>query len=69
MIGTFAGINEPISTLPLVRSIRTDFKKPIIEGLSMYPYFYDENLKPIKLEDAFNPNAFNSIVASFTEIK
>lgn len=45
-----------------------DFKKPIIEGLSMYPYFYDENLKPIKLEDAFNPNAFNSVIATFKKI-
>jgi len=44
------------------------FKKAIIDGVGFYPFFYDENLQPIKLEDAFNLNAFNSIVASFKEI-
>ncbi len=45
-----------------------EFRKSIIEGLRMYPYFYDENLQPIDLKDAFNPNAFNSVVASFTKL-
>ena len=34
----------------------------------MYPYIYDENLQPIKLEQAFRTDAFNSIVATFNEI-
>lgn len=44
------------------------FKKKIMEGLKMYPYFYNENLQPINLEDAFDKNAFNSVVASFQKI-
>lgn len=45
-----------------------DFKKHIIDGLAMYPFFYDENLQPTTLEDAFNINAFTSVVASFKQI-
>lgn len=44
------------------------YKQSIMESLEGYPYFYDENLQPIKLADAFNPNAFNSVVATFTKI-
>lgn len=44
------------------------FKHRIMEGLEMYPFIYDENLKLIALDDAFNPDAFNSIVATFKEI-
>lgn len=44
------------------------FKEHVIEGLAEYPYFYDENLQPTKLEDAFNVGAFTSVVASFKKI-
>lgn len=44
------------------------FKEAIIEVLNVYPYFYDENLQPIKLEDAFDLKVFNSVVASFIKI-
>lgn len=44
------------------------YKKSIIESLEMYPYVYDENLNPIVLKDAFNPEAFNSIVLTYTKI-
>lgn len=44
------------------------FKTSIMEGLEMYPYFYDENLNRIELKDAFNPEMFNSIVASFKKL-
>lgn len=45
-----------------------EFKKIIMEELEGYPYFYNEDLQPIKLEDAFDPKAFNSVVASFIKI-
>lgn len=41
------------------------YEESIVEALDLYPYFYDENLKQIELRDAFNPNAFNSVVATF----
>lgn len=44
------------------------FAKPIIDELSVYPYFYDENFNPIELEVAFDEKAFNSIIATFTPI-
>lgn len=44
------------------------FKKAIIDGIGFYPFFYDENLQPVKLEDVFSITAFNSVVASFTQI-
>ncbi len=44
------------------------FKKAITDGIGFYPFFYDENLKRIELADAFNPNAFNSVVATYQEI-
>lgn len=44
------------------------FTKHITEGLSVYPYFYDENLERIDLKDAFDPYAFNAIVATYKEI-
>lgn len=44
------------------------FQDSITESLEAYPYFYDENLRPITLASAFNPNAFNSVVASYTKI-
>lgn len=44
------------------------FKAAIVEGLAMYPYLYGDDLKPISFEEAFNVNAFNSIVASFEKI-
>lgn len=44
------------------------FKKAIIDGIGFYPYFYDENLQPIALEDAFSITAFNSVVASYEKI-
>jgi len=52
---------------PWIKNVES-FKKKIMEGLKMYPYFYDENLQPIKLEDAFKTDAFNSLVASFEKI-
>lgn len=44
------------------------FKKAVEEGIGFYPYFYDEKLEHIKLEAAFDTRAFNSVVASFTNI-
>lgn len=44
------------------------YKKSIMEGLEPYPYFYNENLKPIKLEEAFNTQAFTSVVATFKKL-
>lgn len=44
------------------------FRDSIKTSLEMYPYFYDENLRPIKLEDAFVVNAFTSVVASFEKL-
>lgn len=44
------------------------YKKSIMECLDMYPYIYDENFKQIELADAFKPDHFNSIVASFKKI-
>lgn len=44
------------------------FKRSIMEGLAMYPYFYDEGLKRIDLERAFDPNAFNAVVATFNPL-
>lgn len=44
------------------------FKKHIIDGLAMYPYFYDENLQPTTLEAAFSAEYFTSVVASFKKI-
>lgn len=44
------------------------FKKPIMEALSVYPYIYDQNLNPIMIENAFDVNAFNSIVATFVKL-
>lgn len=45
-----------------------ELRVPIMETLSVYPYFYDENLNRIDPDGAFDPNAFNSIVATFKEI-
>lgn len=45
-----------------------DFKKKVMLGLAMYPFVYDQDLNRIELKDAFDVNAFNSIVLSFTEI-
>lgn len=44
------------------------FRNSVMANLDMYPFFYDENLNQIELANAFNPNAFNSIVASFKQI-
>lgn len=44
------------------------FKKAIIDGIGFYPYFYDEELKPIKLVDAFDVTKFNAIVATYKQI-
>ena len=44
------------------------FAKPIINELSVYPYFYDEHFNPIELEAAFDVGAFNSVIATFTPI-
>lgn len=44
------------------------FKKKIMDELEVYPHFYDEDLNPIKLEEAFKTDAFNSVVASFIDI-
>ncbi len=44
------------------------FKEAIIEGIGFYPFFYDENLKPVKLDEVFSVSAFNSVVATYTEI-
>lgn len=45
------------------------YKKSIIDGLEMYPYFYNEKLESVELGDMFNPYGFNSIVASFIKLK
>lgn len=44
------------------------FANPIIDELSVYPYFYDEEFNPIELEMAFKDWAFNSVIATFTPI-
>lgn len=44
------------------------FTRAITEGLSMYPLIYNQNLERISLQDAFDVNAFNSIVATFIPI-
>lgn len=53
---------------PDMQSDLEGFKKAIIDGIGFYPYFYDENLQLIALEDAFNIGAFNSVVATYTQI-
>lgn len=45
-----------------------EYKESIISGIGLYPYFYDENLDPVKLEEMFDPEAFNSVVASFKKL-
>lgn len=52
---------------PWIKNVEL-FKKRIMEELEVYPYFYDENLNPISLEDAFKKDEFNSLVASFQKI-
>ncbi len=44
------------------------FKEAVMKGLERYDFFYDENLKPIELETAFNPHAFNAVIASTSQI-
>lgn len=44
------------------------YKNPIIKGLSKYPYFYTDTGKQIELEEAFNPNEFTTVVASYLKI-
>lgn len=44
------------------------YEESVKSGLEMYPYIYDENLEPIDFQDAFDPERFNSIVASFTKL-
>jgi FkbM family methyltransferase len=44
------------------------FKKAVVDGIGFYPFFYDEDLNRIELEQAFNPRAFNAVIATFTEI-
>lgn len=44
------------------------FKEAVMKGLEPYDFFYDENLKPIELEEAFNPRAFNAVIASTSQI-
>lgn len=44
------------------------YEESIVEALEMYPYFYNEKLERIELRDAFDPNAFNSVVASFKKL-
>lgn len=44
------------------------FQSSIMKALAPYPFFYDENLNLIEMKNAFDPNAFNSIVATFTKL-
>ena len=44
------------------------FVKAVTDGIGFYPFFYDENLKRVELADVFDIGAFNSVVATFTEI-
>jgi FkbM family methyltransferase len=44
------------------------FVEPIIRELNLYPYFYDEDLNPIELASAFDPNKFNAIVATCVKL-
>lgn len=44
------------------------YKKAVTEGIGMYPYFYDQELKPIKLADVFDVDAFNSVVATYKKL-
>lgn len=52
---------------PWIKNVEL-FKERIMSELSVYPYFYDENLQPLKLEDAFRTDSFNSLVASFIKV-
>lgn len=46
-----------------------DFTEAIRLGLQGYPFFYNENLEKIDLNDpVFDPNAFTSIVASYQDL-
>lgn len=45
-----------------------DLMVPIMETLELYPFFYDEWLRPIDPREAFDTNKFNSIVATFEKI-
>lgn len=46
------------------------FAHAIRSGLSVFPFFYNENLERIDIESPiFDPTAFTSIVATFTELK
>ncbi len=44
------------------------YKKSIMESLEAYPYFYNENLQPVLLGGVFNPEVFNSVVASYIKL-
>jgi len=45
------------------------YKAKVSAGLGVYPFFYDQNLCRIDVADAFDPGAFNAVVASFEEIR
>lgn len=44
------------------------FKEAVMKGLESYDFFYDDNLNPIELETAFNPHAFNAVIASTSQL-
>ncbi len=44
------------------------FKRAIVDGIGFYPYFYDEHLRPIELEQAFDVNSFNAVVATYKKL-
>lgn len=41
------------------------YKKTVMEGLFEYPYFYTDAGRPIALSDAFDPERFTTVVASY----
>lgn len=53
---------------PWFREDVIGYQKHIMSGLNMYPFFYDKNFNQIELASAFNPNAFNSVIATFQKL-
>lgn len=53
---------------PWFKDSLEEFKKSVMEGLRMFPFFYDENFNRIELKDVFNVDAFNSVICTYKEI-
>lgn len=54
---------------PFFKGKVSEYQLSIMEALDhVYPYFFNEIGERIKLIDAFDPNAFNSVVATFKQL-